>query len=257
MWKWDREIIRTWQTDDCDASVTVTITLYNYSRFIGATLDSVVAQSLGPLQLVVVDDASSDDSVDEVLKHLENSHARFERAEVARLTSNRGLAGCRNAAVDLARTPYCFILDADNLLYPRAIERCLEALEISEAGAAYAQCETFSDPAIPLGFGYAAVFDKERLAGSNYIDAMSLIRKSSWAEVDGYSECPAMGWEDYDFWCKYAEHDIKTVFVPEILFRYRVHEQSMLRQHTNEPKQQRDLGMFFYLRHPWIDLPLP
>ena len=94
--------------------------------------------------------------------------------------------------------------------------------------------------------------DRERLRRGNYIDAMALVRRTAWIAVGGYSEMDKMGWEDYDFWCKFVEKGLEMVFIPEILCRYRVHETSMLRSHTN--KHADALKWLMMARHPWLDL---
>ena len=73
-----------------------------------------------------------------------------------------------------------------------------------------------------------------RLAESNYIDAMSLLRRRELRELGGYTEDPRLlGWEDYDLWCRTAQRGLRGVLVPEILARYRRAEHSMLYSITN------------------------
>jgi hypothetical protein len=70
--------------------------------------------------------------------------------------------------------------------------------------------------------------------------------------VGGYTQFSANGWEDYDFWCKFVEHDLHLTFVPEMLCRYRVHGTSMSHTETNPNAPALILSMS--LRHPWLEL---
>ena len=97
-------------------------------------------------------------------------------------------------------------------------------------------------------------FAPMRLAGGNYIDAMALVAKAAWAAVGGYAHIEH-GWEDYDFWCRFAERGLLGVQVPEVLAEYRVHEASMLHTATdvtdNKPKVIGELER----RHAWLSIP--
>ncbi len=96
------------------------------------------------------------------------------------------------------------------------------------------------------------LWNLKKLATTNYIDAMSLIRTSAWKKVGGYSKMVVPGWEDYDLWCKFAEMGFSGVQVPEILARYRVHQSSMLRATTYSEQNKPTLAADMHRRHPWL-----
>src|SRR5439155_22608179 len=96
-----------------------------------------------------------------------------------------------------------------------------------EVGTAYWQLVLLEEP---CRLGDDDVWDRDRFRRSNYVDAMSLVRKGAWAAVEGYT--PMHGWEDYDLWCKFIEAGFIGIVVPEILCRYRVHKSSMLMTET-------------------------
>jgi glycosyltransferase involved in cell wall biosynthesis len=214
------------------AKVTVSISLYNYADYIIETLDSVSNQTLELIDLIIVDDCSQDNSLNVTKSWLENNSLRFNHILFVKHQENQGLAFSRNTAITLSTTPYIFILDADNLLYPRCLIRCLETIENSdsEISMVYPIIEKFDGE---IGIMDNQIWDRDILANGNYIDAMSLIRKTSLEAVLGYYPIK-YGWEDYDLWCKFVEYNFSGVLVPEILARYRVHKQSMLRTETNQ-----------------------
>ena len=232
-----------------DEMVSVTVSLYDYARFLPACLDSVAAQRHQPLELIVVDDASSkDDSVAVARGWLEAHRDRFHRVALLRHRRNQGLAQARNTGFAAARAPCVFVLDADNALYPRAIARLYDTMRCQDVAAAYTQLEYFG---AETGLGFADTWDATAFRTANYVDAMALVRKRAWRDVGGYTHLEG-GWEDYDFWCKFVEHGLYAAFVPEILCRYRVHPDSMLR--TEHLEQSERLVLQMMQRHPWLHI---
>ena len=210
--------------------VTVIVSLYNYEKFVAGTLDTVRAQSLGALDLIVVNDCSTDGSLEVVKDWFAGNSSRFNRALLLHHQQNQGLAKTRNTAFYHARTPYVFVLDADNLLYPRCLERLLSALENCDASFAYCYLEHFGDVS---ALGNPKPWNHATFRHNNTIDAMVLMRKSVWEQAGGYSIMEVMGWEDFDLWFKIARLKGWGVHVHEILARYRVHGSSMLNTVTN------------------------
>jgi len=92
----------------------------------------------------------------------------------------------------------------------------------------------------------------ELLVGGNAIDAMAIIRKDCWAAVGGYASLDPQGWEDFDFWCLFAEKGMWGRQHPEILAEYRVHGASMLKVHTDLADNKRNLLELMKRRHPWL-----
>jgi O-antigen biosynthesis protein len=232
------------------AEITVVIPLYNYEDFIEEALDSVRNQSLRPLDLVVIDDASTDRSSQVALAWIRCHADRFNRVLLLRNRANAGLARSRNIGFDHAETSYILPLDADNRLLPDCCDRLLGVLRDSNAGFAYSRVRCFggSDHVIST-----EPFSAMRFASSNYIDAMALVAKSAWARIGGYRHIQ-YGWEDYDFWCRCVEHGLWGIHVPEMLAEYRFHEKSMLRTTTDTPQNTLRIIQQLEDSHPWLTL---
>src|SRR4051812_39382486 len=110
------------RTGKQSSRATVIVSLFNYSKYIVECLDSVAAQTFAALDLVIVDDCSTDNSVAIAQAWCERHADRFNRCQLLQHKQNRGLPHARNAAFTAAATPYVFVLDADNIIYPRCIE---------------------------------------------------------------------------------------------------------------------------------------
>lgn len=229
--------------------VTVAVSLYNYAQFLPDCLDSVLAQRHAAIELVVVDDVSVEDDSVAVASAWMREHAeRFSRVLLLRHGRNQGLAQARNTAFRHARASHVFVMDADNMIYPRAVGRLRQAIETSGAAAAYTQTELFGTK---RSVGLADIFHPEWLRHGNYIDAMALVSRSAWRDVGGYTHIEG-GWEDYDLWCKFIEQGYVAAFVPEMLCRYRVHQTSMLR--TETARSYDSVFVEMTMRHPWMKL---
>ena len=234
-----------------EATVTVVVPLYNYAGFIAEALDSVRAQTLELLDLVVVDDASTDESLAVARDWADRNHVRFNRLLVLRNNANAGLAHTRNAGFDAAETPFVLPLDADNRLLPDCCSRTLAVAVAQHAAFAYPAIRYFGGTDHVIG---TVPFAPMRLAGGNYIDAMALVSKAAWAAVGGYAHIEH-GWEDYDFWCRFAELGLLGVRVPEILAEYRVHDASMLHTKTDVTDNKRQVVSLLEDRHAWLSIP--
>lgn len=92
--------------------ISVVVPSYNKARFLPCTIDSVIKQTFQEWELIIVDDHSSDDSVDLIRKFAESDR----RISFQLNDTNRGGNYCRNAGIDQARGEYLMFLDADDLL---------------------------------------------------------------------------------------------------------------------------------------------
>ena len=230
-----------------DADITVVIPVYNYAEYVVEALESVAAQTLRPLDLVVVDDGSGDESVPMVLDWVRANAPRFNRLMVRRHLANAGLGFARNSGFAAAETPFVLPLDADNRLAPGCCARLLAAMA-GGAAFAYPQIRSFGDSDAVFG---VLPFSAGRLMSGNYVDAMALVAKWAWAAGGGYDHV-RFGWEDYDFWCRLVERGLWGEAVPEVLAEYRVHRGSMIHTQTEQRGNKRALVEDMERRHPWL-----
>lgn len=99
--------------------VSVVVAAFNAGRYIESAIHSACAQTLREIEIIVVDDASNDDTFERV----ERMAAHDSRIRIDRASENRGPAGTRNRALDLARGKWIALLDADDLYAPDRLER--------------------------------------------------------------------------------------------------------------------------------------
>jgi tetratricopeptide (TPR) repeat protein/glycosyltransferase involved in cell wall biosynthesis len=231
------------------AEVTVVVPLYNYARYVTDALNSVRNQTMPALDLVVVDDRSTDDSLEVVVKWAKENTLRFNRISVLQNRANSGLALTRNVGFSSAETPFVMPLDADNRLLPDCVNACLEIMHSNGAAFVYPYIRQFGAADGIMG----AVYDPVRLANGNFIDAMALVSRAAWAAVGGYHPLRPMGWEDFDFWCSLAERGLGGVLVPGVpLAEYLVHANSMIETAKARPDVICQMMDEMERRHPWL-----
>lgn len=138
--------------------VSVVIATFNSARYVEAAVSSVLRQSLQSIELIVVDDCSSDDTVAVVKKH----HARDSRVRLVQLERNAGPATARNRGIELARGEWLAILDSDDLFAPDRLRILVDVAEREKADVVADNLVVFSgdkaptatfflDPATPPG----------------------------------------------------------------------------------------------------------
>ena len=254
-----------WQAPDLARRpplAAVVVSLYNYADRITEALQSVRGQTQQRLELIVVDDASSDDGTAVVNRWMEaclsaGDHP-FVRVLLLRHSHNAGLATARNTALANSQAPWCFVLDADNALFPDAVAGCLALADASapQLAVVHPLLAVEAEPGRPdeqRTLVRPQSWQRERLRIENHVDAMALVRRSAWEAVGGYTHIEG-GWEDYDFWCKLVGAGYYGLQCPRILAVYRSHAASMSHCATN--RSWHALSRTLQQRHPWLQLPL-
>jgi glycosyltransferase involved in cell wall biosynthesis len=224
--------------------VAAVITSYNYAKFLPQAIESALNQSRPPDQIIVVDDASTDNSF-EVLKQFEG------KIEVIRHETNKGVAAARNTGIRAADCEYCICLDADDQLATEYVETLVEPMVGDPAlGVAWSKVALTDEQGNRTGdvwdFDYKwedqAHPDPATGGIRNGIPAGAMFRRAMWEKCGGYKQVyhPA---EDAEFWLR----GLSTGFtarrvVDNPLFLYRQHTLSASRTRRYPP---------IHTWHPW------
>jgi glycosyltransferase involved in cell wall biosynthesis len=213
--------------------VSVVITLFNYGHYIEecvASISRAAEKMSAPIEIVIVNDASVDDSLSQAMRcqSLSNLPVR-----IVDKNFNTGLADARNVGVEMARAPYVLMMDADNLLFPNGLRELVETIEHDDCAAAYTLlCRFRGSPSNRVGLLSQYDWDPQILVQHPYVDAMALFRRDALLNLGGYdnhlNQIGWFGWEDYDMWLRFAQNNYAVGFVPNILCLYRYHDTSMI-----------------------------
>jgi hypothetical protein len=184
--------------------VSVIIPCFNHGRFLPECIDSVINQSYGSLEVIVVDDCSSDSATIRVIGEIED----HPMIRVIRLPQNSGPSVARNCGIAEANGRYILPVDADNVLLPNAVADLVEQIQSAGewVGYIYPNYQFFGtrdDYFQPPKFNLALL-----LAG-NYCDTCSLIDRTVFDSGFCYPEDIGLGHEDWDFVLTLAENGIR------------------------------------------------
>lgn len=198
--------------------VSIVLPTYNGSRFIRQSVDSVLGQTYRNLQLIVVDDRSSDDTAGIV----DGYAAADDRVTVIHNSRNLKLPRSLNAGFAAATGEYLTWTSDDNWYEPTAIERMAEYLDgHPDVGMAVADFRKLQDDEVLVSDIRVEPPDLVRSA----IGACFLYRSSVAAEVGEYNPDCFLA-EDYEYWLRMG---LVTKFgkIGEVLYNYRVHPNSL------------------------------
>jgi GT2 family glycosyltransferase len=198
-------------------TASIVIPVYNQAQYLGEAITSALDQTQPAVEVIVVDDGSTDDSADV---------ARVFPVRLLQI-SNRGLPGARNAGALASVGDGIVPLDADDCLDRHFLEKTLGFLRDPRVGAVQVGMELFGGKSARILPRTASL---EELLDANTIAVCGLIRKAALVACGGYNTRLVHGYEDWDLWIDLLKRGWKIEAVNEILFRYRVKEVSMLTQ---------------------------
>lgn len=202
------------------SETAVVITCYEQGRTLPETVESVLAQTAPPAEVVIVDDGSSDALTLQVLDWLEHHepHVRVLRAE------HGGPASARNAGIAATSAPFAVLLDGDDLFEPTYLEQASRLLRDREE-LSFVCCAL-------QAFGRASYRWKpppytlaEALGRGACGHISTVFRRAVWEDGPGFdASLPA--YEDVDFWLDALRRGLHGVILDDALLRYRVREGS-------------------------------
>jgi glycosyltransferase involved in cell wall biosynthesis len=198
--------------------VSVVIPVYNGGRYLADAIDSVLSQRPGPLEIIAVDDGSTDDSSD-VLR-------RYGHAVRYVGQPNAGPNAARNAGIGLAQGRFLAFLDQDDLWLPHKLEDQLAALD-DDTGpdVVFGHVEQFVSPDVAAS-STLAMNSPLRDGGPGYIPSTMLARRSSFMRVGLLDQSLRVG-ELIDWMSRAQQFGIKMDMLPAVVVRRRLHSTNL------------------------------
>lgn len=185
--------------------VSVIIPTYNGRRWIGRAIDSVLVQSYRIIEIIVVDDCSTDDTIDFI-------STQYPDVRVHRQNSNKGPSAARNAGIRIARGEFIAFLDSDDIWLPNKLEIQLNAVNKSDNwGICSTQRFKFRAnqaviyPKVKTENKKIIIVDHLQLLKHNYVFTSSVIvNRSALIESNGFDETLKRA-EDWDLWLRISK----------------------------------------------------
>ncbi len=196
--------------------VTVVIPVYNCAKYLTEALDSVFAQTYRPIEVIVVDDGSTDDSADIVRNYPEVRYF---------YQSNQGVAVARNVAIAAAEGEFIAFIDADDIWKPHKLSlQITYMLEHPDIGITGTRAENFLEPntQVPPWFDC----DRDLQECIVIIPSTLVVSISIFHQIGNFSQ-NYQSEEDTE-WLRRAEDlNVKTLMIPEILTLRRLHGKNL------------------------------
>lgn len=202
-------------------TVSVILCTYNHGHYITEAILSVFQQTFTSYECIVMNDGSTDDTVEKVEALIES----YPEKKIKLINGpNVGVVRTRNKSVTHAQGRYMLFLDADDVLHPTFLSECVPVLE--------------SKPSV--GFVYTDVqhigyrndiwsggpFDPTRLLLDNQLTLTALMRKNTFIEIGGFKEQMEKGFEDWEMWISCVEAGWSGHHIDKPLFYYRKDEET-------------------------------
>lgn len=203
--------------------VSVIVPCYNYGHFLSEAIDSVLKQTYQDYEIIIVDDCSDDGKTPAEVKR---QAKKDKRIKPVFLSENKGVAAVRNVAIAEAKGEYITGLDADDKLEPSYLEKTIAKMESTNADVIYTHFKLFGKRNKNSYYPKDQKKIKRALLFRSCFPMWALHKKSDWEAFGGYDES-LRGGEIADYWLNFVEANKNFVLVDEILYFYRMHEDSL------------------------------
>jgi glycosyltransferase involved in cell wall biosynthesis len=197
--------------------VSVIIPVYNCERYLGEAIESALAQTYRPIEVIVLDDGSTDGSGDVAKRFVPPVRYYFQ--------PNAGLGAARNKGISLAQGSVFAFLDSDDVWLEGKLTRQMAVLD--------------DNPEVDMVFGYARQFNSPELDQQSktkirpsdevlpgYIAGTMLIKRDAFYRVGLFETDWRVG-EFIDWYLKAMERGLKSFLLPEVVMKRRIHANNM------------------------------
>jgi glycosyltransferase involved in cell wall biosynthesis len=210
-----------------DPLVSVIVCNYNHGGFLVRAIESLAAQTHCPIELHLIDDASTDASAPTMTRLARSFRPRFTRIETLLRKRNAGKLACVNLALNRIQSDLVVTFDADDVLRPTFLEESIAALEAHRrrdpsVAFVYTDCELIDSEERALGIGRSLPWDPDLLKRSSYIPDCGLTLTAALRASAPFDESIRVGTKHHK-WLRLSGAGWKGHHLPRPLFAYRLH----------------------------------
>lgn len=205
------------------STVSVVIPTFNRAHVVDQAIGSVLGQTYQNLEVIVVDDASTDHT-EEVVKAFGDSRVHYFRHE-----QNRGAPWARNSGAEVARGEYFAFLDSDDRWFPELLERQLAALIEFSPAVGMICCGMIRTDGesrrVVIPAARSLTFDGNLIDGVGICTSSFLVRRAAFQNIGGF-DVRFSSFQDFDFLLRIAR-EYRIEAIDDVLLEYRVGEDSI------------------------------
>lgn len=233
--------------------VSIIIPAYNRSDLIGETLDSIISQTYVHWECLVIDDGSTDSTVEVVTKYArQDSRIKLLQRPISK---PKGANACRNIGLNAAQGEYVVFFDSDDLMTKNHIEVKVNAIKESNCDYVITKTQYFNFSNVQINKNYQ--FDIHLITSSNYISqkinwlTLDVCIISSIAKSISFNERLYSG-QEYNYFSKLVYKSTNAQYINKVLSLRRYHDGSIRRQ--LESKNLKTEGSFRAKWYTYLDL---
>ena len=200
--------------------VTIIVPTYNVADYIENAIDSLLYQTYTNLEIIIVDDCSTDDT----LKIIKNKYSKNNKIKIFENKKNLGSAFTRNIGIQQAKGKYIALLDADDYYVKDKIEKQVHLMEANpEIGvcSSFLQCFGLQNNIIEFSVNHSDIKDNQ-LLGCPVAQPATMFRTSILRKYDLYYNENFRLAQDYELFVRMLELNIQFITIPEPLVYYRI-----------------------------------
>jgi glycosyltransferase involved in cell wall biosynthesis len=209
--------------------ISCIVPVYNGERYLAEALDSILAQSYRPLEILVVDDGSTDRTPAVI--------ASYGSAVRALRQANLGHAAARNRGIAAAEGAFLAFLDADDRWHPAKLERQMARFTARpELEASVTQVQNFWIPELQA--------EAERYRHRRYGQPLpgyalgTLLARRALFEQIGQTDASLRHGDDFEWFLRAQQHGATIELIPEVLVYRRLHRANRSRRHADESRAE-------------------
>ena len=215
--------------------ISVIIPVYNTGKYLSECLDSVLAQTFTDIEIICINDGSTDNSA-EILKKYAKKDPRIHVIT----QKNAGVVVARNNGVKHSTADLIYPLDSDDIIVPNCLNTLYEKITHSKYRVVMSNAKMFGRF---NGFFQQPKLNKLQMYGYHECCIISaLFYRDDFIKFGGYcTDFNGYGGDDMDYWLNYIDNNLPMIRLPDILFFYRIKAdyESVWKNYTNDEKQKR------------------
>ncbi|KAB0668621.1 glycosyltransferase [Oryzomonas sagensis] len=227
--------------------VSVVVTCFNYGKYVGKAIDSVLKQTYRNVEIIVVNDGSTDNTDEVMCNYLKNPKIVYIQQE------NQGQAVAKNMGIKRSRGEFVAFLDADDRWCVEKLEKQMVCFDNERTGVVYCRARYIDENNDSFDYEMTGTYLQPRrgavtkwLLFDNFVQfSSSIVRKSCFERFGGFNESLEMG-IDWDLWLRIStayEFD----YVDDRLFYYRMGHSGQMSKNLEERQRCSDRIMVNFL----------
>lgn len=214
---------------ESEALVSMVIPSYNHAKYVEESIRSIIAQTYDNIELIIIDDGSSDNSVEIIERLAPECEKRFTRFEF-RHRPNKGLSSTLNEALLWSKGKYFSPLASDDIALPHKIEFLMSKIIDSDYAGVFGEIESIGSEPIRRKQARKIIYHHfSDLMHQKYMPAApgSLLRRDVVASIGGFREDIRV--EDWCLWLTITSNGYSLVTYPVTVSKYRSHDSNTVK----------------------------